>query len=79
MRAHAPRVPYVEYDEVEAACPECGRLFRSADALEAHVADSHATVVPAVRPPRSVKCSVCGARFPTTSAHSRHNRSAHTS
>jgi hypothetical protein len=34
-------VPYVEYDEVEAICPDCGRIFRSEEALAAHREESH--------------------------------------
>jgi uncharacterized C2H2 Zn-finger protein len=37
-------MPYVEYDEVEAVCPECGRIFRSEEALEAHQRESHETL-----------------------------------
>ncbi len=41
--APASRVmPYVEYDEIEAICPECGRVFLSEEALELHRQDSHA-------------------------------------
>lgn len=71
-------MPYVEYDEVEAACPECGRLFLSAEALEAHRSESHAVVEATTSRGRAVKCSVCSASFPTTSALARHNRAAHT-
>ncbi|MGA8303403.1 MAG: C2H2-type zinc finger protein [Thermoplasmata archaeon] len=35
-------MPYVEYDEVEAICSDCGRMFRSEDDLAAHRAESHA-------------------------------------
>jgi hypothetical protein len=41
-------MPYVEYDEVEAICSDCGRTFRSEEALEAHRLESHP---PAVAPP----------------------------
>jgi hypothetical protein len=34
-------MPYVEYDEVQAACSDCGRIFRSEEALEAHRKESH--------------------------------------
>jgi hypothetical protein len=37
----SPIVPYVEYDEVEAICSDCGRTFRSEEALELHRAESH--------------------------------------
>ncbi len=72
-------MPYVEYDEVEAACPECGRLFRSEEALRAHVAESHAVTEAAPKAAKPVRCSLCRRTFPTTSALARHNRSAHTS
>jgi hypothetical protein len=34
-------MPYVEYDEVEAICSDCGRTFRSEEALYAHREESH--------------------------------------
>lgn len=37
-------MPYVEYDEVEAICPECGRNFRSEETLELHRQDAHAGI-----------------------------------
>ncbi|MGA8663591.1 MAG: hypothetical protein WB809_00760 [Thermoplasmata archaeon] len=46
-------MPYVEYDEVEAVCADCGRIFRSEEALALHRQESHQTAVrPARRPPR---------------------------
>jgi uncharacterized C2H2 Zn-finger protein len=48
-------MPYVEYDEVEAVCPECGRIFRSEDALEVHQRESHMTLAPAPPPTASVR------------------------
>jgi hypothetical protein len=38
-------MPYVEYDEVEAVCAECGRIFRSEDALALHQQESHQTAL----------------------------------
>ncbi len=73
-------MPYVEYDEVEAVCPECGSTFRSPETLEAHVRESHAGPpgpAAAARPGPAVACSVCGARFASVSALQRHNRQAH--
>jgi hypothetical protein len=35
-------MPYVEYDEVQATCSDCGRSFPSDEALAAHRAASHA-------------------------------------
>jgi uncharacterized C2H2 Zn-finger protein len=73
-------VPYVEYDEVEAVCPECGASFRSTETLDAHVRESH-TGTSSSRPnapkAKAVQCSVCGAKFPSVSALQRHNTSAH--
>jgi hypothetical protein len=43
-------MPFVEYDEVEAVCADCGRLFRSEEALELHRRESHQTVAPPGRP-----------------------------
>lgn len=34
-------MPYVEYDEVEAICSDCGRMFRSEEALAHHRGESH--------------------------------------
>jgi hypothetical protein len=70
-------VPYVEYDEVEAACAECGRLFRSDEALAAHRAESHATAADPAPAQRRVACSVCRQTFGSTGALAAHNRRAH--
>jgi len=71
-------VPFVEYDEIEAACSECGRLFRSTDALQTHLTESHATAEPAPKARAAVVCSVCGRSFPTLPGLAEHNRRAHT-
>ncbi len=76
-RSHSGTVPYVEYDEVEAVCPECGAAFRSTETLDAHVRESHATAQGATPRARSVTCSVCGASLPSVSALQRHNTTAH--
>lgn len=34
-------MPYVEYDEIEAICSDCGRAFRSEEALAAHKEEAH--------------------------------------
>ncbi|HZY70271.1 MAG TPA: hypothetical protein VFF67_04750 [Thermoplasmata archaeon] len=39
-------MPYVEYDEVEAICPDCGMIFRSEEALARHRADVHPSEEP---------------------------------
>ncbi|HZY92710.1 MAG TPA: C2H2-type zinc finger protein [Thermoplasmata archaeon] len=72
-------MPYIEYDEVEAACSDCGRLFRSEEALASHRAESHPPDAPArSMPTAQVVCAVCRKKFTSVSALSRHNRSAHT-
>ncbi len=74
-------MPYIEYDEVQAACTDCGRLFPSDEALAAHRTDAHGGIVraaPALGAKRVV-CSVCHARFRSTAALSTHNRAEHTS
>lgn len=72
-------MPYVEYDENEVVCPQCGSTFRGAEVLEAHVRESHAAPAagPAPTRPERVSCSVCGARLPSIPALERHNREAH--
>ncbi|HTP54792.1 MAG TPA: C2H2-type zinc finger protein [Thermoplasmata archaeon] len=72
-------MPFVEYSEYEAVCPHCGAAFRSAEVLEEHVRDSHATPGPeAPKPaPSSVRCSVCGTRLASVAALQRHNRETH--
>ena len=72
-------MPYVEYDENEAVCPQCGSVFRSPEVLEAHRKESHAGPAGGPAPPahKSVRCSVCGARFGSVPALQRHNREAH--
>ncbi len=34
-------MPYVEYDEIEAICPKCGRVFRSEETLALHREEAH--------------------------------------
>jgi DNA-directed RNA polymerase subunit RPC12/RpoP len=74
-------VPYVEYDENEAVCPQCGSVFRSPEVLEDHRRESHGAPGGASAPPsrRSVRCSVCGAQLASITALERHNREAHVS
>ena len=75
-------MPYVEYDEVEAICSDCGRAFRSEDALREHQAEAHsgkessdraASRIPMVR------CSLCHQKFRSATALREHNAKAHTS
>jgi hypothetical protein len=72
-------VPYVEYDENEAVCPQCGSVFRSPEVLEEHRRESHAGPARTTAPtaPKAVRCSVCGARLSSVTALGRHNREAH--
>jgi len=72
-------VPYVEYDETEAVCPQCGSVFRSQEVLEAHARESHAEpgADAAKAAAKKVRCSVCGAGFTSIAALQRHNRGAH--
>lgn len=75
-------MPYVEYDEVEATCSECGRMFRSEEALLGHRAESHPTggsVQSAGPPADPIPCSVCRESFATVAGLQRHNRRAHNS
>ncbi len=75
-------MPYVEYDEIEAACAECGRLFRSEDALATHRTEAHPPEAGPREPTvsgRPIQCSVCQKGLPSLSALKRHNQQAHTS
>lgn len=74
-------MPYVDYDEVEAACAECGRLFRSPEDLEEHRRESHAptrsTASPKQRKP-TLACSICSRKFYSIGAlqdHTHHDHS----
>ena len=69
-------MPFVEYDEVRAACPECGRLFPTEEALHDHQADSHERAAPAEKR-RSASCSICEKKFPTVGQLAEHSRRAH--
>jgi uncharacterized Zn finger protein len=72
-------VPYVEYDENEAVCPQCGSAFRSQEVLEAHLKESHEGQGGSAPAPsrKTVRCSVCGVRLSSITALERHNREAH--
>ena len=72
-------MPYVEYDENEAVCPQCGSVFRSSEVLEAHQQESHEGQGGGASKPsrKTVRCSVCGARLSSITALERHNREAH--
>ena len=73
-------VPYVEYDEVQAVCSDCGRAFPSDESLMEHRRDAHAGLDAPDRPAtRRVACSLCTATFRSTAALQEHNRRAHTS
>ncbi len=75
-------MPYVEYDEVEAICSDCGRIFRSEDALAAHREEAHAGIVP--RAPvavassgTGVSCPVCQRPFDSATTLRSHRARAH--
>ena len=73
-------MPYVEYDEVEAVCANCGRIFRSEEALAAHREESHAGLDPSGRrAPRAppVRCPECGSPFDSTEAARVHRQRVH--
>jgi uncharacterized C2H2 Zn-finger protein len=73
-------MPYVEYDEVEAICPDCGRIFRSEDALAAHREESHAGITSpaaAVTSSPSFPCPECGRPFDSREALRVHRGRSH--
>ena len=71
-------MPFVEYDEVEAVCSDCGRIFRSEDALAAHREDSHSGRMDAVTSPEDgAVCPSCGRRFPSAAAVRAHVARSH--
>ncbi|MGC2033973.1 MAG: C2H2-type zinc finger protein [Thermoplasmata archaeon] len=72
-------MPYIEYDEIEAICSECGRIFRSEEALGDHRKEAHqgGTDSAVVSVPASVKCSMCGRTFGSVDALRRHTQSHH--
>ena len=77
-RSPAPRrVPYVEYDEIQAVCADCGRQFPSPESLERHRAEAHAQPEPPHKHPRRRRCSACGKEFYTLGALAAHNRRDH--
>ncbi len=72
-------MPYVEYDEVEAVCSDCGRVFRSEDALVEHRTEAHAGQESTSRPPAAkIRCSLCQKQFLSAAALREHNAKAHT-
>ena len=73
-------MPYVEYDEVEAICSECGRVFRSEEALAEHQAEAHSGKESAAKPGNRkpmVKCSLCDQKFLSPTALREHSVRAH--
>jgi DNA-directed RNA polymerase subunit RPC12/RpoP len=75
-------MPYVEYDEVEAICSDCGRIFRSEEALSVHREEAHAGLdrtAPVLRPMAAAgaTCSVCGRRFDSATTLRTHTARAH--
>lgn len=71
-------MPYVEYDEVQAACADCGRQFPDTDSLEQHRRTAHVTQEAPRPAQRRLHCSACRKEFYTLGALSDHNRRAHT-
>ena len=72
-------MPYVEYDEVEAICSDCGRTFRSEEALATHRVEAHEGTEPPPSPPApaAIRCLECGREFTTESGRARHRARAH--
>jgi uncharacterized C2H2 Zn-finger protein len=72
-------VPYVEYDEVEAICSDCGRIFRSEEALSAHREESHAGLVggASTASPSPLKCPECDREFDSPDALRVHRGRSH--
>jgi len=73
------RMPYVEYDEVEAICSDCGMIFRSEEALSAHRVEAHeGTEPPAASPkPPEIRCDTCHRVFKTEAGRLRHASRVH--
>ena len=72
-------MPYVEYDEVEAICADCGRVFRSEEALADHRAEAHSGQEGRSEHHHApVRCSICRKTFRSTAALQEHNAKAHT-
>jgi uncharacterized Zn-finger protein len=69
-------LPFVEYDEVEAVCSDCGRIFRSEEALVAHREDSHAGRVDLSSKDR-LTCPTCDRRFLSVTALRTHRHQVH--
>ncbi|HTW39336.1 MAG TPA: C2H2-type zinc finger protein [Thermoplasmata archaeon] len=73
-------MPYVEYDEVEAICPDCGRTFRSEELLAAHRAESHSGLDEpgaATGSDDEVACPNCHHLFASRAALELHRRESH--
>jgi hypothetical protein len=73
-------MPYVEYDEVEAVCPDCGRPFRSEEDRDDHRAAAHEREPGPPgggTPSKRLPCSVCARSFASVAALVEHNRRDH--
>jgi uncharacterized C2H2 Zn-finger protein len=75
-------MPYVEYDEVEAICSDCGRIFRSEEALATHREEAHAGIVrrtPVAPAPVALgaNCPVCDRRFDSATTLRAHQARSH--
>jgi uncharacterized C2H2 Zn-finger protein len=74
-------MPYVEYDEVEAICSDCGMMFRSEEALVAHRVEAHeGTESRAAAPtPPEIRCEHCQRTFKSGAGRARHMARRHPS
>jgi DNA-directed RNA polymerase subunit RPC12/RpoP len=75
-------MPYVEYDEVEAICADCGRIFRSEEALTAHREEAHAGLDRREHPhallsPARATCATCGREFDSATVLRSHAARSH--
>jgi C2H2-type zinc finger/Zinc finger, C2H2 type len=71
-------MPFVEYDEVEAICSDCGRLFRSEEALAAHREESHSgREEPPARREEPAVCPTCHRTLSSASALRAHLDRSH--
>ena len=72
-------MPYVEYDEIEAVCSDCGMTFRSEEALEGHRRQVHLPARPTAGPshPEPLRCGACEQLFSSPAAFRDHQRIVH--
>jgi hypothetical protein len=74
-------MPYIEYDEVEAVCSECGMTFRSEEVLEVHRRQVHVPAQPSPGDspphPEPLRCGACEQLFNSPTAFRDHQRIVH--